>query len=191
MGSLIGAGPPVTLTILLMTAPALAQAPLAEVAREEQERRASISEKSRVYTNDDLAGGPRLTTGTQPTQRHAADEVETAGAATTAGPAVAEPEPADPARSDEDTWRQRIMSARESKERAELLMEALQNRVDSLWRDFTARDDPFQRAQIEQDRLAALAELDHTRREVDRYNKEIADIREAARRAGVPPGWLR
>ena len=55
---------PTVLAILWIAAPTLAQPPLAEIAREEKERRASISEKSRVYTNDDLLGGLRLTTGT-------------------------------------------------------------------------------------------------------------------------------
>lgn len=51
MGSSPGIGPPVVLAIVLWTAPALAQPPtLAEVAREEKERRASLSKKSRVYT---------------------------------------------------------------------------------------------------------------------------------------------
>lgn len=70
-------------------------------------------------------------------------------------------------------------------------MAALQNRVDGLWADFTARDDPLQRAQIEQNRLDAISELEYTRGEIDRCEQEIADIQEEARRAGAPAGWLR
>ena len=68
---------------------------------------------------------------------------------------------------------------------------ALQNRVDGLWRDFTARDDPFQRAEIGQDRIEALQELEHTETDIVRLDQEIRDIQEEARRSGVPPGWLR
>lgn len=188
MGSSLGAGPPVLLTIVVMTTPALAQPPLAEVAREEKERRASISEKSRVYTNEDLRGGPGLTTGSPATPDQSAEP-------SPPEPAVAaDDSPGDgaaSAASEEEAWRERITSAREAKQRAELLVEALQNRVDSLWADFTARDDPFQRAQIERDRRAALAELERTLADVDRYDQEIRDIQEEARRAGAPPGWLR
>ena len=83
------------------------------------------------------------------------------------------------------------MAARDGKRRTELLAAALQNRIDGLWADFTVRDDPFQRVEIEEDRLDALAELERTRDEIDRYDQELSDIQEEARRAGVPPGWLR
>ena len=65
------------------------------------------------------------------------------------------------------------------------------NRVDGLWAEFTARDDPAARAGLERDRRTALDELEQTRAELDRLDEEIADIREEARRAGAPPGWLR
>jgi hypothetical protein len=189
MGSSIGAGPPAVLAILAMAAPALAQPPLAELAREEQERRASISEKSRVYTNDDLLGGLRLTTGALTSAGAESQEPGPSETATTSE--ALPPDEGETAQQDEGYWRQRITAAREGRQRAELLAAALQNRVDGLWADFTARDDPFQRAQIERDRLDALAELEHTRGEVDRSTQEISDIREEARRGGVPPGWLR
>ena len=44
--------------------PLCAQTPsLADVAEREKARRAALTESSRVYTNDDLRGGLRLTTG--------------------------------------------------------------------------------------------------------------------------------
>ena len=63
MENSLRADPLALIAVLLIAAPALAQPPLAEVARKEAARRASIGEKSRFYTNDDLAGGSRLTTG--------------------------------------------------------------------------------------------------------------------------------
>ena len=51
----------------------------------------------------------------------------------------------------------------------------------------TARDDPFQRAEIEQDRLDALAELENTQAELEQRDQELLDLQEEARRAGVPP----
>jgi hypothetical protein len=67
----------------------------------------------------------------------------------------------------------------------------LQNRIDSLWADFTARDDPAQRAVVFSDRQEAIDELAAIGAEVERLNEEIAEIEDEARRAGVPPGWLR
>ena len=48
-----------------------------------------------------------------------------------------------------------------------------------------------QRAKIADDRQKALAELSRLTLDIDKANKQIADIEEEARKAGVPPGWLR
>lgn len=176
--------------LIAVAAPAPAQPPsLVEAARAEQARRASIAEKSRVYTNDDLDGGPRLTTAVAPpTDVEAAPAdgskpADEAGAATAPGPAAAARDAAH--------WRGRLTAAVEARRRAELVAAALQNRVDGLLAEFTARDDPAQRARIEQDRRDALSELERAKAEIDRLAREAADVREEARRAGVPPGWLR
>ena len=71
------------------------------------------------------------------------------------------------------------------------MAQALQNRVDGLWTEFTGRDDPAQRAVIEESRQAALAELENTSAEIEDLTQQIADIEDEARRANVPPGWLR
>lgn len=174
--------------VLLLAAPAAAQPPLIEVARAEAARRASISEKSEFYTNDDLTGGPRLTTGaaSRPEPEAAAEpDASAAPAADTAAD-----EAAGGAR-DEAWWRGRIATARDARRQAELLAAALQNRVDGLLAELAARDDPFQRAGLERDRADALSELQRMQDEIDRLTDEIAAIREEARRAGAPPGWLR
>ena len=226
MASSFRAHPPALAAALLIAvaAPTPAQPPsLVEAARAEQARRASIAEKSRVYTNDDLGGGPRLTTAVAPPtaveaapadgSEQAADgseQVNDAGAAPAPGGAAAAQSPADPAAGggiaatgpaaatgpgaatrDAAHWRGRFTAAVEAKRRAELVAAALQNRVDGLLAEFTARDDPAQRARIEQDRRDALSELERAQAEIDRLAQEVADVREAARRAGVPPGWLR
>ena len=67
----------------------------------------------------------------------------------------------------------------------------LQSRIDLLWADFTARDDPAQRSVIAQERQDALEELVETEAEIEQLTQQIADIREEARRADIPPGWLR
>lgn len=176
-------------TLLLATS--VSAQPLAEVARKEKERRQALAEKpekAKVYTNADLGRGGRLTTGTS----MPAAPTETAGAAEQGGAG----EPGSPTAEsgevrDEQYWRTRITQAREGLQRTELLASALQNRVDSLWTDYTARDDPAQRAIVEQDRQTAVSELQRTRAEIDRLKQELAGIEDEARRERVPPGWLR
>ena len=183
--------------MLTVTVTASAQeTSLAAVAKQERARRASIGEKSKVYTNDDLRGGPRLTTGTPPLSAPSpltAPSIEPAGPNTTPSADAAALDGLDGTETEqgEEYWRNRIMTARGERRRAELMAAALQNRVDGLWADFTARDDPFQRAEIGQDRIEALEELEQTKADVLRLDQEIRDTQEEARRAGVPPGWLR
>ena len=84
-----------------------------------------------------------------------------------------------------------ITAVREDIRRNEMFRDALQTRINALTADFTARDDPVsaradRRRSPEGARRAGPGQ--HRNREGD---KQIADIEEEARRAGVPPGWLR
>ena len=166
----------------VFTAPAASQTPpLAEVARKEQERRKTQKPAAKVYTKKDL---PESAQATQP------------AVASSAPPAVEQkPAPAEQKREgdgkDEAWWRNRIAAAREELRRNEVFAEALQSRINALSADFVNRDDPFQRAKVGQDRDKAIAELSRVKDEIERGKKQIEDIEEEARKAGVPPGWLR
>lgn len=167
---------------------------LVEIARQEKVRRAGIppEDRSRVYTNDDLRDSGGLTIGTLPSS--AAPEADAgngrAGRGIDTGQAAgAEPEAGEAP--GEDEWRQRMTTAQEARARAELTAAALQNRADGLWAQFTAMDDPARRGVVEEQRTEALAELERTQAEAERLQQQIRDIHEEARRAGVPPGWLR
>jgi hypothetical protein len=175
-----------TLGILfcLSTAPALAQSPsLVDLARKEQERRKALKGSSaKVYSDKDLpkAAAPAVasTVPSTPAPTAVAPEQK---------PAEAKPDD----QKDEAWWRARIAQAREAQRRAEVFAEALQSRINALSTDVVNRDDPYQRAKIADDRLKAIAELQRVTGEIEQSKKEIADIEEEARRANVPPGWLR
>jgi hypothetical protein len=92
---------------------------------------------------------------------------------------------------DEAYWKKRIQSARDQLGRSQMFADALQTRINVLTADFTARDDPAQRAVIFTDRQKALAELERVKQEIAQQTKGIADVQQDARRANVPPGWLR
>lgn len=163
---------------------------LAEVARREQERRKQIKTPSRVYTNEDLKGNRTpLTTGAAPAAepaKSAEAQGQPPAAQTPSSPAPA----ADP-KKEEPFWRERIGKARQELERQELFLQALQSRANGLYAEFVARDDPAQRLLVERDRQRVLNEMERVKADIERLKKEVADIEEEARRAGVPPGWLR
>jgi hypothetical protein len=99
--------------------------------------------------------------------------------------------PAPDAKKDEAQWRERIKTERDALERAQLFADSLQSRINGLTTDFSARDDPAQRGALSNDRQKAVAELDRVKQEIEQRTKAIADIQEEARKAGVPPGWVR
>lgn len=161
----------------LWAAAAEAQTPtLAELARKEQDRRKAQKTPSKVYTKKDLPSSPLAP----------------------AAPAPPTPPPQAPAEAkptevekDETWWKNRINQAREELRRNEMFAEALQTRINALSTDFVNRDDPYQRAQIGTDRDKSIAELARVKADIERGKQHIADIEEEARKASVPPGWLR
>jgi hypothetical protein len=84
-----------------------------------------------------------------------------------------------------------MQAARDALQRSQMFADALQSQINGLTADFTARDDPAQRAVVADNRQKALAELDRVKNDIVQQTKAIADIQSEARRAGVPPGWLR
>lgn len=159
---------------------ALAQTPppLAELAQKEQERRKALKGAvGRVYSDKDL---PKAAT---PPIASAVPTVVQAEAK------PAETKPDD--QKDETWWRNRIVQAREAQRRGEAFAAALQSQINGLTTDVVNRDDPYQRAKLADNRLKALSELQRVTGEIEQAKKDIVDIEEEARRANVPPGWLR
>lgn len=178
--------------VLFVALPGAAAAQsLADVARAEQARRQGQPKSSKVYTNDSVKSD---ITPSTPVPEGAAAAAADAAAVPDAAPAPAPAEaPATTSgeRRDQAYWKARMTDAREQLERSKTFAEALQTRVNALSADFVNRDDPAQQAQIGQNRAKAVAELDRVQREIVSQTKAIATIEDEARKAGVPPGWLR
>jgi hypothetical protein len=187
-------------TLLTVAVPVCAQS-LGDLAKKEQERRKTLPPAAKTYTNEDLKRLTPMPGGETPPKADATKPGEPAKPGDPAKPG----EPVKPTDlkpdapvvgtvdgvKDEKYWRGRIVAAKEDIRRNELFRDALQTRINALTADFAARDDPFQRAKIGDDRQKALAELARVNEEIVNGAKAIAAIEEEARRAGVPPGWLR
>jgi hypothetical protein len=171
--------------LLTVAVPVSAQS-LGDLARKEAERRKASPPAAKTYTNEDLKSLPPPA----PVSGAQAEPTKVEDAAKPATPKGETAKDAEPAK-DEKYWRGRVNAAKEEVRRNEAFRDALQSRVNGLAADFAGRDDPFQRAQIADDRQKALAELARVTSEIQKATKSIADIEEEARRAGVPPGWLR
>ncbi len=179
----------ITLVFLAGVGPAGAQS-LGELAKKEADRRktsgtATKAAPKKVYTNDDLKAAPPPSPGSVP-----APPAKDATAQKEATK-KAEDAKAPGGEKGEEYWRGLMAQTREELRRNEMFREALQTRINSLTNDFSARDDPYQRAQLADDRQKAIAEMARVTQEIEALKKKIADIEEEARQAGVPPGWIR
>ena len=177
--------------LLLFAAFASAQnLPLGEVAKKEQERRKSTPESGKVYTNKDLPkSGQKPAEGAQAAPNPA--EPSSAIPEGEAGAEKGDKAGAAAAKGSEAEWRKRMADARDNMRRQEMFAQALQTRVNALTQDMLSRGDPAQKARIGAERKDAMNELARVRQEIEASKKAIADIEEEARKAGVPPGWLR
>ena len=160
---------------------------------------------TKVYTNKDLGAAPApaalapAAAGTKDTKdtkdtkeakdtkdgKDAVDDKDAAGSKD-GGDQGKSKQPKDKA-----YWSSHLKALQDRLDRDSGYSVALQTRINSLTTDFVNRDDPAQKAVIERDRQKALAELERLKKAVIDDKKAIADFEEEARRAGVPPGWLR
>jgi len=184
--------------LLTLALPVCAQS-LGDLAKKEQERRKAAPPASKTYTDDDLKkivpppGGVPAPAATAGEKDPAASGDQAKGDAAKAGDAKSgeQGDKASGGKMDEAAWRARITAAREDLRRGEAFRDALQSRINGLTGDFVSRDDPAQRAHIADERQKALAELARVNADIEKAKKAINDIEEEARRASVPPGWLR
>ncbi|MGE3842793.1 MAG: hypothetical protein AB7I50_14550 [Vicinamibacterales bacterium] len=184
------------LTVLVVSSTVWAQQPsLADLARREAERRKAVKESGKVYTNSDVqrATGAVSQPSATPVQKPADSTAPSTAASPTpqeSAEAASKADSSEPLR-DEAWWRKQMADLTDQLNRSRLFGEALQSRINALWADFSARDDPAQRSVIEKSRSDALGELERVKKEIAQFQQSIEDLEESARKANVPPGWLR
>jgi len=165
-----------------IAAPAAAQS-LGELAKKEEARRKAVKTSGKVLTNDTIRSVP-TPLAASPAPESTPDKASDAAA-------DKKPKPEDDRKAQEASWRMKMQGARDALQRNQMFADALQSRINGLTTDFTSRDDPAQRAAVANDRDKALAELGRMKNEIVQQTKAIADLQDEARKAGIPPGWLR
>jgi hypothetical protein len=166
---------------------------LADVARKEEQRRKSIPQPAKVYTNKDLTPAPP---GSASPASAATDSKDPAAAKDGKDAKDAKDGKDGDAKGkgdvkDQKYWSEKMKALRDQLERDQTFADAIQTKINALTTEFVNRDDPAQRTVIEQNRQKAIAELARLKKAIIDDRKALADLEEDARRAGVPPGWLR
>jgi hypothetical protein len=172
-------------------APARSQS-LGDLARKEEERRKTVKTPGKVLTNKDLPRVSQTTPVTSTEPATAAEPKDSVAADTKPDAAPGDPKaPAADAVKDQKYWSERQKGLQGQLDRDQMLVQALQSQVNGLTADYSRRDDPAQRAIIGVERQKALDELNRLNEAIKLHKQAIADFEEEARRAAVPPGWLR
>lgn len=160
---------------------------LGDVAKKEEERRKTVANPAKVYTNKDLSpvppGAPTAAKDASKDGKDAKDAKDAKDGKDGDGKGGDV--------KDQKYWSEKIKALREQLDRDKTFADAIQNKINSLTTDFVNRDDPVQKRAIEADRQKALGELQRLTKAIADDTKAIADLEEEARRAGVPAGWLR
>ena len=171
---------------------------LADLAKKEEERRKEMKGPTKVITNKDLAPVPNETTPA-PADGAAVPATPASGGAAKDAKGAKDAKDAKDEKDakaneqgkDKAYWAGRLKGLQETLDRDQTYADALQSRINALTTDFVNRADPAQRSVIERDRQRSLAELAKLKEQTQKDKKALADLDEEARRAGVPPGWLR
>ena len=188
-----------TAALLLLSATARGQSQsLADLAKKEEERRKANPDAGKVYTNKDLNAVPPAPAGTSTAgaTKDTKEPKDPKDSKDSKDPKAASDDKAKDANAKEPAkdkayWAGRLKTLQDQVDQNQTLVDAMQTRINALSTDFVNRDDPAQRSVIERDRQKALSELTRLKQAVVDGKKAIATLEEEARRAGVPPGWLR
>src|SRR5205823_7568988 len=142
------------------------------VAKKEEGRRKKVAQPAKVYTNKDLGAVP-------PAEPPAASTPPKPAAATDPKAAGKDAKDKEPAK-DQAYWAGRMKALQTQLDRDSTFADALQSKINALTTDFSARDDPAQRATIERDRQKSIAEMNRLKLAVLDDKKAIADLQEEA-----------
>jgi hypothetical protein len=173
---------------------------LGDASKKEKARRAQTkAPKAKTYTQDELATLPPVANEPAPTTGEgappAAGTSGRSGARAVAPPATGQPlfaeeasaEPEGSTRGDEALWRTRLAQARARVDRARTRHQRLAGL--NLVPGYEYQDESGRTVIGSVEQLQGLTAA--AKRELDAAEKALADLLEEARRAGVPPGWLR
>jgi hypothetical protein len=171
---------------------------LADLARQEQERRKSIKDPAPIYTEADVQKNAPLTTAA------ARPEVPSpaSGQAGQPGGAGAEAKPADAANADaaakdkaepkdETEWRSRMQQAREELARSRRLLAAMESQLVGMGIQASSAAVAGLPVPDRSRQEEAAREVERLRSEVAKAEAALSRLEDQARSTGIPPGWVR
>jgi chromosome segregation ATPase len=184
---------------VLACVPAAAQTDLGAAAAKERERRKALAATASpppAFTNDDLASEKQAA-------KDAAKEGASAKDGGKAGAQKPKPQPAPtplPTATTDDSaerrqleagWRTRAQRARQVVAQTAARVTTLEQQIARVAGDTMASTDTNQILRLQAQRQSLETQLNDARQANSTAKEQLANLEEEARRAGVPPGWIR
>ena len=169
---------------------------LGTLSKREAMRRQMTGQAKASLSNMSLPDPPpAAVSGEAPPVTAAATGEESIATAAAAAAAAAEggqrPEQKPEQKKDEGYWRDRMTKARQTLAKDEAALPAAEGKVQAMTTEVVNMDDPARQSKMRQQLMVTMAEVERLKGQIEADKKAIADIQVEARRAGVPPGWIR
>jgi chromosome segregation ATPase len=164
---------------------------LADIARQERERQKRLHSAVVVVNGATTTTAASTSSITGETTTTAASTSSTASTTTSAAPAKPTG-PVDNNGHDEKYWRTQFDNARAALKRAQDNVQLLDLKIKDLNTQLLRQSDLYAREYRLGPQIAdTQKQLDDANKQVDEAKKKIADLEDALRHAGGPPGWAR
>ena len=164
---------------------------LADVAKAEAARRKRQTAPTKTYTNETMGAPQGTDVSTAPSPAVSDNATAKPAAAGTATPDAKPKGDAADEKNTEAYWKSRVTTLQQGLARNKVLTEAMQSRINALNAEALAADDPGRHATLQANLAAAVSELQRLKQDAEKQNKDLVALQEEARRANIPPGWLR
>lgn len=168
---------------------------LADLAKQEKERREKISAATKVITNEDAAkhAGGAVTTATLPSQPPPKTDAEKKEGATEAAPQTYKPNPDEPVDFQgrpESFWRKTMADARKKVKDLENEANVLILKLNDLQNQFYKESDGFKQQAIQREMQKSYYEQDLNKENLANAKSALLDLEKEARKNGALPGWI-
>ncbi len=166
------------LGLFLLVGFLLSQSPLVELSKKEKERRRRIK-TTKVITNADLGKAPRPSVITK--------RAKSFLPRVSGGESEGEKSP----KKKREWWISRKRKLEEKIASLKRKIQELQQKVNSLSTNFLIEQRPIAQQKVKSALEKAKGQLEAAKRELAQAKKALDKLYEEARKAGIPPGWLR
>ena len=176
--------------VFTMTAAAeLPAQSLADLARQEKERRAKVTADTKVITNN-VGARDAGTAESEPADGKQPDKAVTPADVKPKPDKQADDEPKDLFGRTETFWRQTLGDARKRVKDLEDESRALQLKINDLQNKFYAEASGFKQQDIQREIQKSFYEQDQNKQSLAKARAELQQLEVEARKSGALPGWI-